>query len=311
MVVVLGTGMLKPLLRISRFFMEINQILSSVRHISPILALNSVDSIKHTDINEPIAISFHHVNFSYREKLVLHDVHLSLDAGSNNIVVGSSGAGKSTIAHLLTGLLLPDSGDINLNNVALWELNYAQKSTLIALVSQDVFLFKGSILDNIILGNPQATTQQITLALQTAQLDECIQTLEKGVNTLIDEQGVRLSGGEKQRITIARALLADTPLLILDEVTSSLDNVTQANFFRSLRNNYPDKTTLCISHNLYGVESVDQIIIILDGTIADSGTHDELLARNHFYQASWQCQQQGEQWSIANIDVSNKGDLHE
>ncbi|AFJ01558.1 ABC transporter, ATP-binding/permease protein [Methylophaga frappieri] len=298
MVVILGSGMLKPLLKVSRFFMEINEVLAGIQHLQPILDLTPEQAGQPVDIQQPVTLIFERVSFRYGLRSILKEIDLTFVAGSHTVILGPSGAGKSTLAQLLGGLLLPNSGRILINGTSLSTLSQQQRAALIAVASQEVFLFKGSIIDNLRLGSPHASKTEIATAIGAAQAETLIASLPDGYDTLVAEQGIRLSGGERQRIAIARALLADTPIVVLDEATASLDNQTQRAFYQGLKTHYPDKTFLIIAHRSQGREDADQIVIIEQGEIQACGTHSTLLQSNAYYQQQWQWQQNTESWSI-------------
>jgi ATP-binding cassette subfamily B protein IrtA len=299
MAVILGSGMLKPLLKISRFFMEINEVLASVRQIDPILALSADKRSSACELESKVSIDFRQLCFRYQNKEILNNINLTLLPGSFTVLLGPSGAGKTTLAQLLVGLFLPSSGSVEISGKAVTSLNNEQRSQLIAVATQEVFLFKGTIKDNLLLARPEASNEEIDRALKVAQAQELILSLPDGLNTHLQEQGVRLSGGEKQRLAIARAFLANTPVIVLDEASSSLDNLTQQALYRDIKTHYPDKTILVIAHRSYGVETADQIVVLEDGVITDIGQHQDLLVSNNFYQQLWQCQTKNAQWALS------------
>ncbi len=301
MVIVLGSGMLKPLLKVSRFLMEINEVMAGLRRLEPVFKIETQQKTNKLNFKNPIKMEFDNTGFSYPNQTnngTIKNFNLILKPGSFNVLLGPSGAGKSTIAQLSGGLLEPESGTIRLNNVSLQALSQQQRSTLIAIATQEVFLFQGSIKENLRLARPDATEQEIKRAVKAAQAETLISSLSNGYDTLITEQGVNLSGGERQRIAIARALLANTPILVLDEASAALDSITQQAFYQDVKTLYPDKTILMITHRAYGIESADQIVIMDKGNTKDIGKHSELLTRNSFYKRLWQQQSECESWSI-------------
>ncbi len=302
MAVTLGAGMLKPLLKVSRFFMEINEVLASVRQISTILALPEDNSSGQYLENEKPAVKFCHVDFSYEQQLLLKRVNLTLLPGSFTVLLGPSGAGKTTIAQMLAGLLVPDQGNVTIGGKLVSELASEERCRLIAVATQEAFLFKGTIRENLVLARHSASDEEIDQALKVAQADDLIASLPEGLDTLIQEQGIRLSGGEKQRIAIARAFLADTPVVVLDEAAASLDNLTQQAFYQDIKTYYPDKTFLVIAHRSYGVETADQIIVLEAGCITGVGNHQELIENSVFYKQLWACQTENEQWALLASD---------
>lgn len=296
--IMLSAGMLRPLFKINHLHSELREVLAGVRRILPILdAPQQPRQPLARALAWPAALAFSHVDFAYPRATVLHDVSFVLPPGSLTVLLGPSGAGKSVTAQLLAGLLLPSRGDIRIGDVALSELGEAQRAGLIGLATQEPFLFHGSILENLLLGDPGASEAEVALAVRTAQAQALLDSLPQGYQTRLHEQGVRLSGGERQRLAVARVLLTRTPVLVLDEATSFADNMTQQAFYRALREHYPDKTVLVITHRAYGVELADQILVMEHGRLADRGVHAELLARNHFYQQLWR-QADDDDWQI-------------
>jgi sulfate-transporting ATPase/ATP-binding cassette subfamily B protein len=305
MAVTLGAGMLKPLLKVSRFFMEINEVLASVRKISTILALPEGNLSGQYLENEKPVVKFCHVDFSYEQHLLLKRVNLTLSPGSFTVLLGPSGAGKTTIAQMLAGLLVPNQGNVTIGGKLVSELASEERCRLIAVATQEAFLFKGTIRENLVLARHSASDEEINQALKVSQADDLIASLPEGLDTLLQEQGIRLSGGEKQRIAIARAFLADTPVVVLDEAAASLDNLTQQAFYQDIKTHYPDKTFLVIAHRSYGVETADQIIVLEAGCITGVGNHQELIESNVFYKQLWACQTENEQWALL-VSENNK-----
>lgn len=299
MAVVLGAGMLKPLLKISRFFMEINEVLASVRQISTILVLPDEKLAPKYKLNEELDVKFCDFEFGYDKQNLLKNINLTLLPGSFTVLLGPSGAGKTTMAQMLAGLLVPSKGSITIGDVPVTEFSNEQRCQLIAVATQEVFLFKGTIKDNLVLARRSATDEEINYALKVAQADSFIDSLPEGLNTLVHDGGIRLSGGEKQRIAIARAFLADTPIVVLDEAAASLDNLTQQTFYQDIKTSYPNKTLLVIAHRSYGVETADQIVVLEGGCITDIGNHHQLIAKSIFYQQLWMCQTENEHWSLS------------
>ncbi|MFT6778999.1 MAG: ATP-binding cassette subfamily B protein IrtA [Paraglaciecola sp.] len=298
LVILLGAGMLKPLLKISRFFMEINEVLAGMRKIAPIMQISEDNRSQYKIISQPIQVKFENVNFSYEQNHVAQEVDLVLTSGSFNVLLGPSGAGKTTIAQMLAGLTSPSSGSVSLNGHSVHDLSNKQRCELIAVATQEAFLFKGTIRENLLLARTNATDGEILTALKVAQADTLIRELPDGLETHIHEQGVRLSGGEKQRIAIARAFLANTPIVVLDEASASLDNLTQQAFYNDINTFYPDKTFLVIAHRSYGVDLADQIIVMENGRISGVGKHANLLKDSKFYRRLWFCQKESEHWSL-------------
>ncbi len=226
----------------------------------------------------PQNIQFTDVCFEYVENTpVLRHINLNVGKGETIAFVGNSGGGKSTIVSLIPRFYDVKSGSITIDGTDI--RNYTLKSLRqsIAVVFQDNFLFSGTIRENIMLGNENATEEQMQKAIQMAYLDDFISTLKDGVDTQIGERGILLSGGQKQRVAIARAFLKDAPIIILDEATSALDNKAEAIVQKAIDNLMQDKTVFVIAHRLSTIRNADKIVVINQGEIAEQGTHDELL----------------------------------
>jgi ATP-binding cassette subfamily B protein len=237
------------------------------------------------------AIAYEGVSFAYEAGYpVLRDVSFDIPAGATTAFVGATGSGKTTIVKLLLRFYDIDAGSLRLDGHEVRDLRVADLRQAIALVSQDVFLFHGTVADNIAYGRPEASLDSIRAAAEVAEADEFIQQLPAGYDAIVGERGQKLSGGQRQRISIARAILADSPILVLDEATSSVDNETEAAIQRSLERISLERTTIVIAHRLSTVRHADQIHVLEDGKITESGTHDELITTKGLYAALWSVQ---------------------
>jgi ATP-binding cassette subfamily B protein len=234
-------------------------------------------------------IALERVSFAYRgHKPALRDVTLHLAPGQTVGIVGPTGAGKTTLVKLLLRFYDLDSGRIMLDGVDIREFRLRDLRDAIGFMSQDIFLFYGSIRDNIAYGSFDASDEDVTRAAGLAEVDGFILTLPDGYDTVIGERGVKLSGGQRQRISLARVILKDAPILILDEATASLDNETEIAIQRALRQFSKNRTTVAIAHRISTVRTADCIYVLgADGTIVERGRHDELLCRNGVYSGLW------------------------
>ncbi len=236
-------------------------------------------------------IQFHGVRFSYEDGYpVLNDVSLTISPKSTTAFVGATGSGKTTIIKLLLRFYDPDSGSITLDGVDLTTMAQEDLRKSMALVSQDVFLFHGTVAENIAYGAPDATQSSIENAARTAEAHTFIEALPDGYRTMIGERGQKLSGGQRQRISIARALLTDSPVLILDEATSAVDNETEAAIQRSLARVSHDRTMVVIAHRLSTIRNADRIYVIDNGSVSQVGTHTELIEVAGIYRSLWDVQ---------------------
>lgn len=233
-------------------------------------------------------IVFDDVFFGYKTKdgngaEVLKGVSFTVEKGKTVALVGSSGGGKTTICHLLPRFYVCDVGEIriggtNINDVSAYDLREKM-----AVVTQDVFLFAGSVRDNITYGSPNATEEEMILAAKRANIHDYVMELPNGYDTEVGERGVKLSGGQKQRISIARAFLKNPSILILDEATSALDNVTEMQVQKALSELSVGRTTLVVAHRLSTVKNADEILVVSDGEITERGTHEELIQKGGVY----------------------------
>ena len=238
------------------------------------------------------SINFNHVYFEYKEGVpVLKDINLEVKAGTTVALVGNSGGGKTTIVNLIPRFYDVKSGSITIDKIDIRDISLESLRDNIAVVFQDNFLFAGTIRDNILLGKEDATEEEIATAVKMACLDEFINELENGLDTKIGERGSLLSGGQRQRLAIARAFIKNAPVVILDEATSALDNKAEAVVQRAIDNLMQDRTVFVIAHRLSTVQNADKIVVINDGEIIETGTHEELLQEeNGAYKALYNAQ---------------------
>jgi ATP-binding cassette subfamily C protein CydCD len=231
------------------------------------------------------SIAFEHVTFAYPggRRPALRDLAFQVAAGERVGVVGSSGAGKSTISRLLLRFADPSAGRVTVGGHDLRELSLHDLRRLIAVVSQDTYLFHGTVEDNLRMGRPDATQAELEAAAHNANIHEAIAALPQGYQTVVGERGVRLSGGQRQRIAIARALLRDAPILILDEALSSVDAESEAAIQEALDRLMRGRTTLIFAHRLSSIIGADRILVLDNGAVAESGTHATLMARDGVY----------------------------
>ena len=237
------------------------------------------------------ALRFEGVSFHYRERpLLLDDFDLEIPAGQTIGLVGSTGSGKSTVVKLLLRLYEHQSGRILFDETPIENLNLADLRRCIALVSQEVYLFHGTVAENIGYGQQSCSRDAVIRAAELAEASGFIKALPDGYDTVVGERGQRLSGGQRQRIALARAILKDAPVLILDEATAAVDNDTEAAIQRSLEHITRDRTTLVIAHRLSTVRHADQIIVMHNGCIVEQGRHDQLVKNQGVYANLWHVQ---------------------
>lgn len=290
--VFLTQRLLWPLTRLGQTFDLYQRAMASSRRIFAVL---DTPQRLHDGPSDPRpvegSLALIGVDFSYTSGYpVLRDVTLEIPAGQTIAFVGPTGSGKTTLIKLLLRFYDPDAGLVTLDGVDLRELQLSGLRRGMALVSQDVFLFHGTVAENIAYGMPDATDDEIRRAAETAEAHEFIESMPKGYRTMIGERGQKLSGGQRQRLSIARALLTDSPVLLLDEATSAVDNETEAAIQRSLARVAHDRTLVVIAHRLSTIRHADRIYVVNEGAIVESGTHRELVDHPGIYHSLWAVQ---------------------
>lgn len=243
-------------------------------------------------------IRFEHVSFAYQNKEVLHDINITLPKNSLTALVGPSGSGKSTVMKLCARFYDPQKGCIFFNGVPMNEINPESLMSHISMVFQDVYLFQDTIRNNIRFGKTDATEEEIIAAAKKACCHDFIMRLPKGYDTLVGEGGCTLSGGEKQRISIARAMLKDAPIILLDEATASLDPENEVEVQKAIDTLIKGRTVIAIAHRLKTIKGADQIVVLDNGQIREKGTHDELLRKQGLYSHLWEIQESISGWKL-------------
>ena len=300
--IILSLSIVGPLMKATTFINEAKSMEYAVEAANELLNLpvlpdsGKIVSIPHNDI------ALKHVTFSYdgsEQNKVLHDVNLELPEGSFTALVGPSGGGKSTIARLIARFWDVTGGNITIGGKNIKELSIRQLSELVSFVTQDNFLFNCSLKENIRLGNPNATDEEVYAAAKAACCDEFIVRLDKGYDTPAGDAGKRLSGGEKQRIAIARAILKNAPIVILDEATAFTDPQNEDKIQKSIIALSKGKTLLVIAHRLSTIQNADQIVVLKKGRIVDCGKQEELLKRCPLYADMWKAHIGAKNWSVS------------
>ena len=236
-------------------------------------------------------IKFENVSFSYQTtENVLNNVSFNINKGETIALVGESGGGKTTICHLIPNFYKVTDGTISIDGININDLSFKALRKSIGIVQQDVFLFNGSIKENILYGNLSASDEEVIEAAKKANIYDYIMKLPDGFDTQIGERGVKLSGGQKQRLSIARVFLKNPPILILDEATSALDNTTEILIQGALNELAKGRTTIVVAHRLSTIKNATRIMVVNEGKILESGTHEELLANNGVYSTLYNLQ---------------------
>jgi len=276
----------QPVRSLATLNMGVQQGLSASKRVLPII--DNITSDKNKDIDLSVnsgKISFKGVGFKYssRKDQVLNEVNLDIDNNKMTALVGHSGAGKSTIMNLIPRFYEINSGDILVDNQSLLDVSVQSLRKHISLVSQDTTLFDDTIKNNIIYSSTEASEKEINDVVKYSYCEEFINKLPNGIETVIGENGVRLSGGEKQRLSIARAMLKKSQIILLDEATSSLDSETEEKIQKAINYLTKDRTTLVIAHRLSTVIKSEKIYVIDEGKVVDEGNHESLISSSETY----------------------------
>ena len=279
--------MIAPIVQMSNIGSQLTEALAGLDRTEELMNLVPEEEMKNRTVtleNIKGHLKFKNVSFAYEEgKNVLHSMNLDVEAGKVIALVGSSGSGKSTMAGLAATFLTPTEGTVSIDGIDLSTVKLSSYRQNLGVVLQDEFLFEGTIRQNIMFPRPNATEAEVQAAVKAGYVNEFTDRFEDGLETLIGERGVKLSGGQRQRISIARAILANPKIIILDEATSNLDTESEALIQKSLNELIKDRTTIIIAHRLSTIKKADQILVIENGKIAESGNHDELIATEGRY----------------------------
>ncbi len=289
-------GAFKPIFTLSYF---INQANAGALRIGAVLAEPALPQPKQPQQPQDALIALRNVTFSYGDgRPALQDVSLNIPAGTVTALVGPSGAGKTTLARLIPRFWDVDKGVIEIGGVDVREMTSDTLMSWVSFVFQDTFLLHDTIRNNIKLGRPNATDEEVEAAARAAQAHEFILTLPNGYDTIAGERGTRLSGGQRQRITIARAILQDNPIVVLDEATAFTDPENEALIQGAIASLTKDKTLIVVAHQLATIMSADQIAVLDRGRLVELGKHDELVAANGLYARLWSRHQQAQNWEL-------------
>ena len=300
--VMLSISMVGSLAKLEVFSENMRQVKFTVENLEEFLEMPELPQpqeradVKHTDV------ALRNVRFSYtgeEKDEVLHGIDMTLPEGSFTALVGPSGGGKTTVAKLIARFWDVTSGAITIGGVNVKDMPLSQLSEYVSFVTQDNFLFRCSLLENIRLGNPNATDEEVKAAAWAAQCEEFISKLPQGYDTPAGEAGKRLSGGEKQRIAIARMMLKDAPIVILDEATAFTDPENEDKIQRSIAALTRGKTLLVIAHRLSTIKSADNIVVLKNGAIAAQGTQEQLLETCPLYQDMWRSHIGAKNWAVS------------
>lgn len=300
MCLILSLSIIAPLMRLEIFVNEIKIMEYGIKETLEFIHMPELKNAKHQVELKRFDIELKNVDFSYTgQEKVLHDINLKMPQGSFTALVGPSGGGKSTVARLISRFWDVTNGKITIGGVDIKDIPLKQLSDIVSFVTQDNFLFNCSLKENIRLGNPQATDEDVYAAAKAACCDEFISLLENGYETSAGDAGKRLSGGEKQRIAIARAILKKAPIVILDEATAFTDPENEDKIQQSIMALTKGKTLLVIAHRLSTIQNAQQIVLLKNGHIDAIGTQDELLQKSPLYASMWKAHIGAKSWAVS------------
>ncbi len=290
--------MIRPIRRLIQFTQQFQSGISGFERFVEIMDISPdiIDSENAVELNYPRGeIVFESVNFRYSDKdeWILKDFNLKIDSGRTVALVGPSGVGKTTISNLIPRFYEVVKGSIKIDHINIKDIKLHSLRKNIGFVQQDVFIFWGTIRENILYGNPDAKEESIIEAAKRANIHDFIIGLKNGYDTIVGERGVKLSGGQKQRVAIARVFLKNPPVLILDEATSALDNATELAIQKSIEDLTKDRTTIIIAHRLSTIKNADEIIVLTDEGIEERGSHEKLLQSGGIYSELYKAQFKG------------------
>jgi len=302
---VFSVAITAPFLKLMYVSQKGRQIADGIERMDKILAIEPLIETRNPQTAKGFDISFEDVSFSYGESEALTGVTFAAKQHEVTALVGPSGSGKSTIAHLIPRFYDVNAGAIKIGGVDIRDMKSEDLMNLVSFVFQDVFLFQQSIIDNIKIGKSDATREQVVAAAKAAQCHEFIQRLPHGYDTVIGTNNIHLSGGEKQRLVIARAILKDAPILVLDEATAFADPENEHKIQLAFEQLMKDKTVIIIAHRLSTVRGADNIIVTDNGCVAEQGTHDALVAAGGRYSQMWQQYVSAMSWTMVKEDAAN------
>ena len=309
LVLCMSFGVGAPLLRSLSFMSTMPQLkykIDALEHLMDAPALQQTDA---SFSGADYSISFENVRFAYQKKEVLHGISFQAAPGSLTALVGESGSGKSTLAKLLVHYYDVTGGAIRIGGQRLTDMSVESLNQQISYVSQEQFLFNISLLENIRLGKPEASDEEVMAAAQKAQCGEFLSRLPEGIHTMAGDGGKQLSGGERQRISLARAILKDAPIVVLDEATAFMDPENEEKMNEAIGEVIQGKTVVVIAHRLYSITGADQICVLDQGRLADMGTHEELLNRCEAYQKLWHAAEHSARWAVKPDALIQEGEV--
>lgn len=301
LILCMGFGLGTPLLRSLSFGSVMPQVKYKIESLENMLSAPPLRQADKKFTGNDHSVTFNSVRFSYKEEEVLHGVTMEAKEGTMTALVGESGSGKSTLDKLLVHFYDINSGSIKIGGQNIEDMSIEALNQQISYVSQEQFLFNLSLMENIRLGKPDASDEEVMNAATKAQCDEFLNRLENGIQTMAGDGGKQLSGGERQRISLARALLKDAPIVVLDEATAFMDPENEEKMNQAIAEVIQDKTVIVIAHRLPSIMNADQILVLKDGNVDSMGTHTQLLLKSPEYQKLWNAAKESSMWSVGGI----------
>ena len=303
LVLCMSFGIGTPLLRALSFMGNIPQLNYKIENLEKAMNEKPLQQSEEPFSGIDHTVSFENVTFAYDKKEVIHDISFTAEEGRLTALVGESGSGKSTLAKLLVHFYDVTGGGVKIGGQDIRNMSVEALNNEISYVSQEQFLFNISLMDNIRLGKPSASDDEVIAAAERAQCGEFLQKLEKGIRTMAGDGGKQLSGGERQRISLARAILKDAPIIVLDEATAFMDPENEEKMNGAIAQVIRNKTVIVIAHRLYTIANADKICVLNDGNLAGCGTHEELLESCEDYRRLWQNAGDAEKWTVASEEA--------
>lgn len=294
---IMGYNLYNPLKVVMVDYLMLRYMNESLNRIVAIMETPTMETGKEAVPNR-YDVVFDNVSFGYQNKLTVQNLSFTVPEKSMLALVGHSGSGKSTIASLIARFWDVNTGSIKIGGIDIRDIHQDQYYTLISEVFQDVYLFDDTVYNNIKIGKPDATLEEIIDAADKAQILDFVWEFPKGMDTMVGEGGSKLSGGQKQRISIARALLKNAPIILLDEATASLDPENEIYIQHAIQELVKAKTVIVIAHKLATIKNADQIIVLNNGGIAEKGTHEALVEQDGIYRKMWEIQQKSNGWKV-------------